>query len=208
MNETYNPVTITIVNWSTGDYQISQFSNRAPELYYYTNAAGSNYNMTAAQVLELESDVPLDFGVKNYYNAERMTVAYFTNNASAVEVFNTVISYDLFAFVENMFTHIEDWLLHGSFDSMNSDQMINGYTNPIVDRIIGGDWEQGADFDLTDTVLPIFNYDKGAVSGQKFGVRTGAIDKNDICSIRFINDVAYINKYQTIYNGTGYTNVT
>lgn len=39
-------------------------------------------------------------------------------------------------------------------------------------------------------------------------MRTGAIEKTDICSIRFINDVAFINKIQHIYNGTGYTSVT
>lgn len=39
-------------------------------------------------------------------------------------------------------------------------------------------------------------------------MRTGAIEKSDICSIRFINDAAYINKIQSIYNGTGYTDTT
>jgi len=135
-------------------------------------------------------------------------VGYFTQNQTIYNLLNLGITYDLDTFIETMMLHIETWLLQGSTMELTQEQIINGFENPLYDTINGGDYLQGANFDLEKNVLPVFNNMEGALSEAKWGMRNGDLLQSDVCSIRFLNDQPFINKLQSIYNGTGYTSVT
>lgn len=152
--------------------------------------------MTVDQVLTLEDSDPLLAGIKLYYTAQRMLVGYFSQNQTIFDSFADIIDYDIPTFVETMFDHIEVWLLNGPTATLTMDQILNGYENPLLDKVLGGDYLQGANYDLLTDVLPVFVDKKGPISEAKWGTRTGAIETSDVCSIRFMNDQPYVNKLE------------
>ena len=77
--------------------------------------------MTVAQVNSLESAAPFDYGLNLYYNAERLTVAYFSKNETVLDLYS--VYYDgmnITLFCEAMFLHIQTYLMHGSVVSLNN----------------------------------------------------------------------------------------
>jgi len=45
----------------------------------------------------------------------------------------------------------------------------------------------------------------GPISTQTFGLYSGALTTDDVCSIRLLNGVAFVNKDINIWNGTDFT---
>lgn len=66
------------------------------------------------------------------------------------------------------------------------------------------DLYSGTDSDVTSFVTPVMNDNLGPVASQYMAMYTGALNKTQVAEVRFMNDVAYLNMEQNIYNGKGY----
>jgi len=91
---------------------------------------------------------------------------------------------------------------------MTKTDLYLGYKTNITDRINGGDFFAGADYDLDNTITPVINEVKGRVSDATFGMYTGSLGVDDVSKVRRVNNVAYVNKNYAMWNGTYYHNVT
>lgn len=115
-NDDYLPEGDSIINWSQGTYPISGYSTYAPELKGY----GTYQAMSTDSVNNLNTATTAA-GVLNYYNAERMSVSYYTNNQTNLALLQFGLDYDVSQFVSNMAYHIDNWLLHGSMTTLTQD---------------------------------------------------------------------------------------
>lgn len=98
--------------------------------------------------------------------------------------------------------------MQGSTTTISKKDYITGYTTNIADKLNGGDFFAGADFDLSNNVTPITNEVKGEIATGKFGVYTGSLGVDEVSTVRRVNNVAYVNKNYLMFNGTFYHNVT
>jgi hypothetical protein len=47
----------------------------------------------------------------------------------------------------------------------------------------------------------------GAVSNTPFGLYSGSFTPDDVSQIRLLNGEAYLNRIQTVWNGTAFTRI-
>jgi len=96
----------------------------------------------------------------------------------------------------------------GAFAEIKVTDMLNGFYNPIADKVNGGDYMLGNDFSLYDITTPIQNDRMGLQANVAYGLNTGSNGVDEIGQLRIINEAAYCNKLVEIFDGTNYVNVT
>jgi len=98
--------------------------------------------------------------------------------------------------------------LQGATVTKSKKEILEGYTTNIADKVGGGDFFAGADFDLINDVTPVSNEINGQIGTGKFGVYTGSLGVDEVSTVRRVNNVAYVNKNFQMFNGTYYHDVT
>lgn len=95
-----------------------------------------------------------------------------------------------------------------SYVSYTADDLFFGFYNEAADKLNGGNYYNGDDYSLRNHTTPIFHDIQGLGNQTQYGMYTGANDIGSIGYLRIINNVAAINKLQTVWNGYNYTNTT
>mmetsp|Transcript_33877 Transcript_33877/g.24932 ORF Transcript_33877/g.24932 Transcript_33877/m.24932 type:complete len:322 (-) Transcript_33877:362-1327(-) len=98
---------------------------------------------------------------------------------------------------------VQDFLMGGAVVTAPIEQWITGMDFDFVDIIKDGEFLEGTDKDLLNTVYPVFNTPMNAlIYDTKIRMDAGFTYKDKIAHTRLINMLPTINKNQYIYNGT------
>ena len=95
----------------------------------------------------------------------------------------------------------------GAYYNYTVHELLFGYTSIIAEKINGGDYFAGADYDLVAEVTPVFNDLVGVIADATTDIYTGSNGVDEVSKVRLENGVAYTNKIFNQYNGTYYTPV-
>jgi len=143
------------------------------------------------------------------YSSQRLYQGFLTSNTTIGGAYENALGVQHFwNYCTNMRTMMQDILFGGSYDTVTAQQMIEGYTTDVNEKINGGNFFAGADFDLSSEVTPIDNSKDGTMSWSTLSIYSGSNGNSEISKIRMQNDESYINRIQQVWNGTYYTNVT
>jgi hypothetical protein len=142
---TYTPPSNTASDWS---------SNLNPPTEYFYWAQSVNPSATAlsvASVAKIQSDSLSSYGLLNLYNSMKLACAYFSNeyNVTTLEPFNLYLGIDSATFAANMVYFVEGWMMEGSWATYSNHKLFFGWTtSDIAEKANGGDFWQGADFNV------------------------------------------------------------
>lgn len=104
-------------------------------------------SLTTQTVAKIQSDKTDTYGLLAIYNSQRYMNAYFTQNTGLIAEFQSVLGTDQF-FPENMIYMIQGWMMEGSFRNYTTRDLVYGWESTLVNKANGGDYWQGADFDI------------------------------------------------------------
>ena len=208
--DSYMPVANSVKTWWSSEWpQITQ----EPEYYSYVNKGSSSGSpapsIPAATVSVIAVNDTDLLGLNNNYNGARLAIAYGSKDETMLQQFTTAYGgYDASTLFEVMRYHVETYTMEGSFSTYSgTDDLINGYNNTIADKVNGGQYYGGYDFSLSPETTPVFNEMFGGVSKGIIGMYTGSLSLDSIGQVRILNDEAYVNKAQQVWNGTYFSEV-
>jgi hypothetical protein len=95
--------------------------------------------------------------------------------------------------------------MEGPFVNYTSEQLMFGWDSQIIAKANGGNYWQGADFNLETYMTPIINDVNGPLAKTPFGLYAGSFTTDNVSAYRLLNGEAYLNKLTPIWNGTYYT---
>jgi len=144
------------------------------------------------------------YGLLNLYNTQRFMSFYYTNNVTEIGKFNAVIGLDA-NFPANTMNMVQGWLFEGPFRNYTSDELIFGWDSKIANKANGGDYWEGADFNIETFMTPIFTESRGPMANTRYGLFAGSFSTDDVSGYRLNNQQAYLNKEIPIWNGTYFT---
>ena len=83
-----------------------------------------------------------------------------------------------------------------------------GFFGEAAQKINGGNFSQGADFDLASAVTPVINNMIGTLADQQFKIKPGSTKNlTSIAEVQFLNGESYLNRPVLVYNGTNFSTV-
>lgn len=164
----------------------------------------TNKTLSPLSVSRIQSDVVDYYGLLNLYNSQRYMNAYFTNNTATLDRFQEILEVDP-DFSENLIYMVQGWMMEGPFVNYTSEQLMFGWDSQIIAKANGGNYWQGADFNLETYMTPIINDVNGPLAKTPFGLYAGSFTTDNVSAYRLLNGEAYLNKLTPIWNGTYYT---
>lgn len=153
----YTPSSDTTANW--GHFPVYG-SETPPEYYYYVQQMGvqSNNWMSDLQLARIVDNGYDLYGLANFYNGGRLMSGYLTNNQTTLDAFQTaLILQDVSQFTDIMRNHIQGYIMGGAFANYTLQELLYGWESSIPERINGGNYSSGADYDIQSSVTVVFN---------------------------------------------------
>lgn len=97
---------------------------------------------------------------------------------------------------------VQGWLMEGATATYTSQEILFGWENTIAEKVNGGDFWQGADFDTYGWINVIYSTDDWLVANATYNLYSGSLTTDDVSQVRLLNGQAYLNKITPIFNGT------
>lgn len=108
-------------------------------------------------------------------------------------------------FPENAIYFVQGWLFEGAWRNYTSGELVHGWDSKIADKANGGNFWEGADFDIETWMTPIFTDSNGPMAYTRYGLFAGSFTVDNVSGYRLNNKEAYLNKKIPIWNGTYYS---
>lgn len=159
---------------------------------------------------KLCSDTADFYGLSDKTVSQILMVAYYEQDQDYLTQFTNWYGSDfnLDSFIVSARTDIETRFFTDMYQSYTADQMINGVYNPSAEKLNGGDYYNGDNFNLRNWTTPIFHDTAGILNQTVYGMYTGANNEDYIGYLRLINEVAAVNKLEKVWTGTEDTYIT
>jgi|LauGreDrversion4_2_1035121.scaffolds.fasta_scaffold322546_2 hypothetical protein len=97
---------------------------------------------------------------------------------------------------------VQGWLMEGATATYTSQEILFGWETTIAEKVNGGDFWQGADFDTYGWINVIYSTDDWLVANATYNLYSGSLTTDDVSQVRLLNGQAYLNKITPIFNGT------
>ena len=133
--------------------------------------------------------------------------AYFTQNSTTLGKFDEILEVADAQFPVNLILMVQGWLMEGDTATYTSEELLFGWESSIAAKANGGDFWQGADFNVQPYMTPIFNDQIGPVAFTPYNLYSGSLTVDDVSQVRLLNGEAYANEITPTFNGTYFTNV-
>ena len=193
IDDAYTPISDTISgvagvwgNWTTPGAPVP------PEFYHYSEAANPPpaQSLNDTQVGKILSNCTTCWGLNDPYNAARFVTALEKPDTVLQGLFAR--EYQLWlasALYTPLRWMVQDFLFEGAWSTMHVDDYRVGFESDIAQKINA--WmlfERGDVYTVSSNVTPVFNDQRGHVSTQTIGIKTGATGLDQLGKVLFVND--------------------
>jgi len=115
---------------------------------------------------------------------------------------------DMFALFEEFRLYIQEYMFDGPRSMIDIQDYIMGMEETKLKNLYSDvGFFDGREVSMDDYVGSVFNEESNWRMHEHKGIYTGAISKENIAKVRFINSKNYVNRNMDIDNGDGHTTV-
>lgn len=103
-----------------------------------------------------------------------------------MDKFNTVLEVDQ-TFPENLINMVQGWMMEGPWVNYTSSQLVFGWESTLMAKANGGNYWEGADFNVETYMTPILNDQMGPMAETPFGLYAGSFTTDNVSAYRLLN---------------------
>lgn len=143
------------------------------------------------------------YGLGSKLISQSLMIAYFSEDTKTLELYQNWYgaSFNLDNFIVSTRLDIQNRFFGDVYVHYTSDELLNGFYNKAADNINGGDYYNGDIFSLRNFSTPILHNTKGPLVDTSYGMFTGSNGQTEIGQLRLMNNVAYVNRIEKIWDG-------
>ena len=152
----------------------------------------------------------LPFGLTDFFQWQQFLIPYFTKDTTKTEEIQQAwgADFDMDTFVDGMRSVLEKKVFGSAYADISVNDMFVGYKTDVADKVNGGTFINGDDFNLSPNCTVLTNNQIGYGSQVEYGMYTGSNGVDEIGQLRIIDGQAYANRKVALWNSTNFVNIT